>query len=41
LPVLVERYRLQPVFTCVRMYWGSAPTLDIERIFGVTTLELG
>jgi GNAT superfamily N-acetyltransferase len=41
LPVLVERYQLQPVFTCVRMYWGSEPTLDVERIFGVTTLELG
>jgi Acetyltransferase (GNAT) domain len=41
LPVLVERYRLQPVFTCVRMYWGSEPTLDVECIFGVTTLELG
>ncbi len=41
LPVLVERYQLQPVFTCVRMYWGSKPTLDVKRIFGVTTLELG
>lgn len=41
LPVLVERYQLQPVFTCVRMYWGSEVNLDVERIFGVTTLELG
>jgi hypothetical protein len=41
LPVLIERYRLQPVFTCVRMYWGSGPNLDVERIFGATTLELG
>jgi GNAT superfamily N-acetyltransferase len=41
LPVLVERYGLQPVFTCVRMYWGSEPTMDPERIFGITTLELG
>ena len=41
LPVLVERYGLQPVFTCVRMYWGSEPTIDPERIFGITTLELG
>jgi GNAT superfamily N-acetyltransferase len=40
-PVLVERYELQPVFTCVRMYWGSEVNLDVERIFGVTTLELG
>jgi GNAT superfamily N-acetyltransferase len=41
LPVLVERYRLHSVFTCVRMYWGNNPHLDVERIFGVTTLELG
>jgi GNAT superfamily N-acetyltransferase len=41
LPMLVERYKLQPVFTCVRMYWGSGVNLDVERIFGATTLELG
>jgi Acetyltransferase (GNAT) domain len=41
MPVLVERYRLQPVFTCVRMYWGNEVNLDVESIFGVTTLELG
>lgn len=41
LPVLIERYGLQPVFTCVRMYWGNEATVDPERIFGVTTLELG
>ncbi|WP_404785361.1 GNAT family N-acetyltransferase [Altericista sp. CCNU0014] len=39
--LLIERYNLQPVFTCVRMYWGSQPNLDVDRIFGVTTLELG
>jgi GNAT superfamily N-acetyltransferase len=41
LSALVKRFRLQPVFTCVRMYWGREPTLDVERIFGATTLELG
>lgn len=41
LTILTERYRLQPVFTCVRMYWGSEVSLDVERIFGATTLELG
>jgi GNAT superfamily N-acetyltransferase len=41
LPVFIERYGLQPVFTCVRMYWGNEPTVDPERIFGVTSLELG
>ncbi|MGB8700729.1 MAG: GNAT family N-acetyltransferase, partial [Thermosynechococcaceae cyanobacterium] len=37
----VARYGLQPVFTCVRMYRGHEPRLDVERIFGITTLELG
>jgi GNAT superfamily N-acetyltransferase len=41
LPVLIQRYCLQPVFTCARMYWGNIPNLDIDRIFAVTTLELG
>jgi GNAT superfamily N-acetyltransferase len=41
LPVLVERYSLQPVFTCARMYWGRQPNPEVEHIFGVTTLELG
>ncbi|MEC4984228.1 MAG: GNAT family N-acetyltransferase [Oscillatoria sp. PMC 1068.18] len=40
-PVLIQNYNLQPVFTCVRMYWGNLVHLDVERIFGVTTLELG
>ncbi len=26
---------------CVRVYWDSERKLDIQRIFGVTTLELG
>lgn len=41
LPVLIERYNLQSVFTCVRMYWGKILALDVGRIFGVTSLELG
>ena len=39
--ILIQRFRLQPVFTCVRMYWKNMPNLDVNRIFGVTTLELG
>ncbi len=38
---LTQRYQLQPVFTCVRMYCYQTPSIDINRIFGVTTLELG
>ncbi len=32
---------LAPVFETARMYTGPAPALDIARIFGVTTFELG
>ncbi|MBD2579596.1 GNAT family N-acetyltransferase [Oscillatoria sp. FACHB-1406] len=38
---LTRKYELQPVFTCIRMYCGRTPTVDVDRIFGVTTLELG
>ncbi|MER8414894.1 GNAT family N-acetyltransferase [Mesorhizobium sp. M0239] len=30
-----------PTFTTTRMYKGPAPELDLQRVFGVTTLELG
>ncbi|MEQ8227149.1 MAG: GNAT family N-acetyltransferase [Rhodospirillales bacterium] len=32
---------LAPVFETARMYTGSAPDIDMARIFGVTTFELG
>lgn len=32
---------LAPVFETARMYKGPAPALRLERIFGVTTFELG
>jgi hypothetical protein len=32
---------LEPGFRSVRMYKGTAPELPLERIFGVTSLELG
>ena len=38
---LANRHRMKEVFGCARMYLGSAPTLAHERIFGVTTFELG
>ena len=38
---LCEKYRMQEVFACVRMYYGPAPLLDHRRIFGITTLEVG
>jgi hypothetical protein len=38
---LAERHALTPVFETARMVAGPAPQEPIERIFGVTTFELG
>ncbi|WP_235975121.1 GNAT family N-acetyltransferase [Stappia albiluteola] len=38
---LAERYELSPVFETARMYKGKPPKLPLERIFGITTFELG
>lgn len=38
---LVQRHRMNVVFETARMYKGPAPRLPVERIFGVTTFELG
>jgi ribosomal protein S18 acetylase RimI-like enzyme len=38
---LAERYGLKPVFETARMYTGEAPAIDLARVFGVTTFELG
>lgn len=38
---LVRSQRMTEVFGCARMYLGPAPDLAHERVFGVTTFELG
>ncbi len=38
---LVQRHGMKEVFGCARMYLGTPPVLAHERVFGVTTLELG
>lgn len=38
---LAEALGLTPGFETARMYTGPAPALDIAKIFGVTTFELG
>jgi predicted N-acetyltransferase YhbS len=38
---IAEQRRLLPVFRTARMYRGPSSPLDVERIFGVTSLELG
>ncbi|RXT45050.1 GNAT family N-acetyltransferase [Bradyrhizobium betae] len=38
---LVEDLALKPVFETARMYTGAIPPLRIDRVFGVTSFELG
>jgi GNAT superfamily N-acetyltransferase len=38
---LAKRHGLQPVFETARMYRGADPRLPLDRIFGITTFELG
>jgi len=41
LPPLARGLGLTPVFETARMYTGAIPPLRLERVFGVTTFELG
>jgi hypothetical protein len=38
---LAARYGLTPAFETARMYRGKAPDLPLDRIYGITTFELG
>ena len=38
---LAERHRMRSVFETARMYTGPAPACALERLFGVTSFELG
>jgi len=38
---LARRHGMEPVFETARMYAGPAPALPLERIYGITTFELG
>ena len=38
---LVARRAMTQVFATARMYTGPAPAIDLDRVFGVTTFELG
>lgn len=39
--VLAEKYQMKPMFETARMYTKEPPEIDLNRIFGVTTFELG
>jgi hypothetical protein len=38
---LAQELGLTPVFETARMYTGAIPPLRLERVYGVTTFELG
>jgi len=38
---LAQRQKMKPVWELTRMYLKGMPELPLERIFGITTLELG
>lgn len=38
---LVKKYNAKYVFECARMYLGEPPQLNIRKVFGITSFELG
>lgn len=38
---MVRKFNTKYVFECARMYYGKAPDLNIKKVFGLTTFELG
>jgi hypothetical protein len=38
---LAVRYGMRKVFGTARMYTGAEPPLALDRLYGVTTFELG
>jgi hypothetical protein len=38
---LAEHHGLREVFGCARMYYGNPPAINWDKIYGITTFELG
>jgi len=38
---LAEKYQMQPVFETARMYTNGPPKSLLDKVFGVTSFELG
>lgn len=38
---LAKRYHMNPMFETARMYMGNAPDVPLQKVFGVTSFELG
>ncbi len=38
---LITKYNATYIFECARMCYGKQPEVDINKVFGITTFELG
>ncbi|MCP4551517.1 MAG: GNAT family N-acetyltransferase [Bacteroidetes bacterium] len=38
---LIKEYGAKYIFECARMYYGKSPNIKIDKVYGVTTFELG
>lgn len=38
---LAKRHRMEPVFETARMFIGTPPLINMYRLFGISTFELG
>lgn len=38
---LIKKYNAKYVFECARMYYGNPPQINMNKIYGITTFELG
>ena len=38
---IIKKYDAAYVFECARMYYGKPPSVDTNKVFGITTFELG
>ena len=36
-----EAYGMTPIFRTARMYRGPHPPIDLSKVWGITTFELG
>ncbi|WP_353777685.1 GNAT family N-acetyltransferase [Winogradskyella sp. 3972H.M.0a.05] len=38
---LVKKYKAKYIFECARMYYGASPKINMNKVYGITTFELG
>lgn len=39
--LLIKKHKCSYVFECARMYYGKPPKINMNRVYGITTFELG